>query len=341
MNKSEPLWHIVESLYTNRQPQGAGLIGKRLSTVRGGATTVIALDANDHIHLLIHPSPSAGLGRLQGMRMRDVTSAIQEWSVSSQPQQQYLDITCQADRNSALRRPYLAFCEDVLHELDRSNKAPDECVYSVYSRWRRFWSLPDQPAPSKDWISGLWGELELLTKLITSKSRESVVAWTGPNSPRDFERHGTGIEVKTTTRKPIVVQAHNLAQLDPSRLNSLYLAAVMVSESNVGETLVEKANKIEELLGPDDHLLDEFWTKLADAGYRRDREGDYVGFRFLCDEIAFFPVDDAFPRITQDSFRAPLDRRILAVGYTIELSGLPSYPMDHQEISAALAELCR
>jgi hypothetical protein len=131
-----------------------------------------------------------------------------------------------------------------------------------------------------------------------------------------------------------------LNQLDPTQFTSLYLATVLVSESPSGRSLPEQVRRVEELLGNDSEMLEEFWSKLGLVGYRRTSEADYGTYRFFFDATNFYLIGEEFPKITRDSFIESLDHRILDVQYTLELSGLYPSDVNADEVKEHLDQMC-
>lgn len=341
MKPSETLWHILESLYEgDKRPSQDRLMGKPLKLKRGNSLILVALDMADNVHLLLHPCIAGQTERLKSLRMKDVNCAVQSLLVASEPRRSYIDISCAAKRDSPLRRPFLAFCEDVLWECDRGTEPLEEGLLTVYKRWKRFWSLPEPTLAPKQLVQGLWGELAVLKLLISDYGPKAVSYWTGPVAAHhDFEHNGIALEVKTSVQRPAVVKINTLSQLDESPYEALYLTVVLVTGGPPGTTLTEEVRQVEGLLGDDEEMIEQFYDKLATAGYRPFNETQYAAYSFVLDSFVFHPVNADFPRIIEGSLVHPLDRRILEVRYSVELSGLTPLQPDDPKIKKALAQL--
>lgn len=342
MRQTDTLWHIVESLYEGgKVPSGERLTGKPLILKRKNVIMLLAVDRDDSVHLLLHPSSEKHRDQLKSLSMKDVACSVQNLLVANEPRRAYIDIFCSARRDSPLRRPFLAFCEDVLWEVDHGTAPLEECLLSVYRRWRRFWSLAAPKMPSREFVQGLWGELSVLKALISTHGARAVECWTGPISPHhDFERRGIALEVKTSLQRPPVVRIHTLGQLDETQYESLFLVAALVTSTSGGSTITDEINHVESLLGGDEEAIDEFWTKLAAAGYHPFHEVEYSSFKYVLESLAFYPVNSEFPKITEQSFRNPIDRRIHDIRYSVELAGLHHVQQDDTLVQAALTKLC-
>lgn len=342
MKPSETLWHILESLYEgDKRPSHDRLMGKPLKLKRGDSLILVALDTADNVHLLLHPCVDEQAERLKSLRMKDVNCAVQSLLVANEPRRSYIDISCAAKRDSLLRRPFLAFCEDVLWECDRGTAPLEEGLLSVYKRWKRFWSLPEPALAPKALVQGLWGELAVLKILISEHGPKSVSYWTGPVAPHhDFEHNGIALEVKTSVQRPPTVKINTLSQLDEGPYEALYLGVALVTSGPPGSTLSDEVRQVESLLGDDEEMIEQFYDKLAAAGYRPFNETQYAAYSFVLDSLTFYPVNPDFPRIIAGSLVRPLDRRILEVRYSLELSGLTPLQLGDPKIKKALAKLC-
>ena len=320
---------LVEVL--SRAPKRSGaLAGQQLVLERDDIAAIIAIDANDNLHLLIAPA-IADDHRFERLDLRGLEIANREWYVAGRPAQKYLDIACSTGELPAFRRPFLRFAEDVLYEMDAEAWAPGDAVHRTSLRWKRFWSADTSSQISTDWLHGLFGELVFLSTLIERYGPPVVRSWAGPlGSDHDFQA-GTvvAVEVKTSTEMPMRIHA-NLRQLDSTIFLKLFLLCYLISKSEAGRTLPELVSEIERQLGGDDGELDRFYESLAAAKYERTLEPAYNESRFSCSEATVYRVDESFPRLTETSFVIPPDHRISNIRYSLQITGIDASSLDDE-----------
>jgi len=332
----EPLLQSVERI----APVSSGrLTGQHVITLRRDVTVLIAIDDDRNVHLLLAPAP-ANDRRFSRFNLKTLSVTIREWAVAGAPKQEYLDLLCSEGTQPAFRRPFLAFCEDLLVDLDRPGVMPEEAAFRTCTRWQRFWTADDDSPVSVEWIRGLLGEVLFLELLIGRLGPVSVKRWTGPAAEdHDFQAMSrVAFEVKVAATVPYVIEC-NLNQLDSTLFRELYLVCYHAVRADTGESLTDAVARIETAISSDDQILDEFHSALQKTGYRRQRRSDYDTFRFAVGSPRFYTVSDRFPRITYGSFNPPLDARIRGVRYQLELAGIDPLPEDTPEISAAISQL--
>lgn len=320
---------LVESL--ERNPQHAGrLVGQDVVLYgRKDIQAIIALDAENNIHLLISPS-SKNNSRLSKFDLKGLKITDAEWVVAGRPSQIYLDISCLTGKLPLFKRPFLRFAEDVLFEISESGETPADAVYRTCFRWRKFWSPEVGIEITKEWIHGLFGELLLLTDLIQRFGVSVIDCWTGPlGKDHDFQI-GTdlAVEVKTSVDIPFTITC-NIRQLDPDLFKQLYIVCYRLTRSENGTTLPELVRRIEELMGNDEILLDTFYKLLMTTGYTIQLESIYSEFRLSHSKASVFNVDNNFPKIVEKNFTKPLDHRITGIRYTLQLTGLDVFTIDN------------
>lgn len=218
--------------------------------------------------------------------------------------------------------------------------SPEAGTFRTARRWYSFWTR-ESTELSQQAIRGLVGELSFLEFLIQGNGSKALAAWTGPEGQdHDFQSgHEIAFEVKTSNTIPYNVEC-NLNQLDRGFFAKLFLVCLKVEKSAGGVSLPEVVGRIDGLLRGDDPALDTFNEKLILAGYTRQRETEYGLHRYAISPAEAFLVTDAFPTITMKSFIRPPDMRVLDVRYVLEISGLPSLPLDASALSADLRRLC-
>lgn len=319
---------LVESLERNQRQPGR-LAGQDV-IVPGTdkITAIIAVDSENHIHLLIAPA-SQDDSRFSKLDLKGLKIANREWAVSGRPAQEYLDILCLTGDLPAFRRPFLRFAEDVLYEISKTDRAPSDAVYRTGVKWKHFWSDGALAEITSEWLHGLAGELSFLAYLIEKFGSSAVKNWAGPlGKDHDFQT-GTELaaEIKASADMPFKIQC-NIRQLDSSIFKKLYVVCYRVVSSENGILLPSLVEKIENMLAEDENAVDDFRGKLAAAGYARQSERLYESHPLEISPASVFLVDDAFPKIAEGSFLRAPDHRISNIRYTVQLTGIPEIPLE-------------
>lgn len=166
--------------------------------------------------------------------------------------------------------------------------------------WQEFMRRGACPLSAESEV-GLMGELTLLEKMleIGMNPEIAVGSWAGPlNGLRDFELGFGAIEVKTTIAATgFIARIAALEQLDDTNCNPIFIGAVKYTLTESGQTLPEKINKINALLGSDALVLSGFNDRVLAAGYFAAHASQYHR-RFSLQKIALLEVDKNFPRLT-------------------------------------------
>jgi hypothetical protein len=333
------LTSLLESLDRGSAPGQGRLSGHKITLKRNGCSAWISVDSIGFAHLLLFPPPPE-LSKFTKLKMKHLSFDIQNWIVSQEKGNCYIDVLCRANRTSPMRRPFISFCEDVIHELDEKGLDPVDALYRTATRWQRFWSVESESV-SDAWIQGLTGELIFLRGLLNAFGKSSLRVWTGPDGlDHDFQGNSVGIEVKATTTQPPVLQISNLNQLDSTLFNTLHVLVYSLTVARKGLCLPDLVREIEGLLENDIDVSDSFWKKLRAAGYHRHLEDRYSETLFRVDQVIAFPVNNSFPKITNLSFSMPLDSRVRNVRYSIELVGLRGVALESPKFLRVLKTLC-
>lgn len=337
---SPALDQLAESLYQGGAIKAGTLRGKEIPGLPKGVRALIALDSSDKLHLLFSPADVAQSSRLRTVQLRNVRCSVERWEVGGSPLGDYVDIVCDADRASPLRKPFAGFCEDVLKTLGSGRNSIPDAVLSTFKRWKRFWDLPRSKGLKDEWLKGLFGELVFLEGLIEQCGSTAVSSWCGPDgNDHDFRNGSIAVEVKTTSTDPPTVRIHTLRQLDDTDLDVLYLYVVGLSKGDGGVSVVDVVERVENSLAGDSAAQDLFWSKLAQAGYRRDLEPQYRQRLLTQDRSRIYRVADEFPRIVSSSFRSPPDDRISKLRYVLSLAGVSERPLTDREVIGHIKKL--
>ncbi|MEO1172292.1 MAG: PD-(D/E)XK motif protein, partial [Myxococcota bacterium] len=289
---------------------------KRISELRAGLESIVAVDVDKHLHLLLSSEGLAIPSVLKNFGIPKLSCEVRAWDVGDGTRD-FLDLQCEAPPDNDYYDPFRGFCEDLLDRLQSSNTDVTRCVVETLRRHKRFWRPSAAGEVTVPWLRGLFGELLVLGRLVEVAGGEAVATWKGPTgASKDFITKSLGIEVKTTSPSSWRVRVSSIEQLDASNLGALYVAVLSIEAGETGTSVVELVASIESRLSAEHQGL--FWERLAFAGYRRHREAQYQQSFSLAEE-RWFAVDDQFPSLTADRCTPPLDSRVVDVSYFLEL----------------------
>lgn len=330
---------LLQSLREGAGPKPDRLVGQEIKTTRTDVSVFVALDTDQNAHLVVSPAPASD-ERFRRFALKTFGITVSEWSVGSRKPQSYLDIRCVVSGNEALLRPFEAFCDDFLVDLEDDTPTPEAAVLRTATRWHAFWARQGSEMTQQA-MRGLLGELTFLEFLIREHGPPSVRCWAGPeHHDHDFQSgHDVAFEVKTSNRIPYQIEC-NLNQLDRGLFAKLYLVCFRIGVAQTGVSLPDQVARVADALLGDDAALLLFEERLAMAGYSRANESDYASHRFDVGAAEVFAVDAGFPAIALSSFAAPPDMRVLDVRYTLEVTGLPSLALDDPALKTDLRRLC-
>ena len=330
---------LLNSLRTGAGPRPNRLVGQEIKTSRGDVSVFVALDTDQNAHLVVSPAPASD-ERLRRFELKTFGITVSDWSVGNRQAQKYLDIRCVVSGNEALLRPFEAFCDDFLVDLEDGTPTPEAAVLRTAHRWYAFWARQGSEMTQQA-MRGLLGELTFLEFLVQQHGPSAVRAWAGPEkNDHDFQSgHDVAFEVKTSSRIPYQIEC-NLNQLDRGLFSKLYLVCFRVGGSKTGTSLPEQVARVTSALQSDDAALLLFEERLAMASYSRANESDYASHRFDVGVPEVFAVDAAFPAVTLNSFATPPDMRVLDVRYTLEVTGVLGVALDDPSLVTDLQRLC-
>jgi hypothetical protein len=330
---------LLTSLRAGTGPKPNRLVGQEVKTSRDDVSVFVALDSDQNAHLVVSPAPASD-ERLRRFALKTFGITVNDWFVGSSSAQRYLDIRCVVSGNEALLRPFEAFCDDFLVDLEDGTPTPEAAVLRTAQRWHAFWARQGAEL-SQQAMRGLLGELTFLERLIEQHGSSAVRSWTGPEqNDHDFQSGSeVAFEVKTSNRIPYQIEC-NLNQLDRGLFSKLYLVCFRIGGAQTGISLPEQVERVASALQDDAAALLLFEERLAMAGYSRANESDYVPHRFEVGIPEVFVVDADFPAITLKGFVKPPDMRVLDVRYTLEVTGMSAVPLDDAAMNTDLQRLC-
>jgi hypothetical protein len=227
---------------------------------------------------------------------------------------------------------------EVLDLLKKDPSKPDQVCRQVLDRWRELLERETVGTIGIEKLVGLFGELWFLREMV-QRNPSAVLYWTGPRGTRhDFSIGSLAVEVKSTlVRRGRFVEIHGHLQLEPPENGELYLGVLKLEqEAFSGENLSELVESIVRY-GGDRYRL---FQLLAAVDVRLLTLSEYKDIRFRLYESRIYKVNDAFPRITSNSFiDGVLPRGVISLAYQIDLSSEPPEPLNESAVVALLTEL--
>ncbi|WP_413580962.1 PD-(D/E)XK motif protein [Bdellovibrio sp. HCB288] len=288
--------------------------------------------------ILISPCPKS-IKELKHIAISGLEIKAIQASVNGESEQLYLALYCR-ENLERMTSPFLQFVDDLISSFEMLDQDSFAILKAVLNKWRYFWA-PLSCEVTKEWVKGLWGELNFILTFIDQFGSSIIIKWTGPEGlDHDFQGNGIGCEIKSTETVPPIMTVSNLRQLDNHFFEELYVVVFLLTQSIDGMTIDYLVGRIEEVIKNDLDLLEIFHRKLAAAGYRPYHLEQYREFSYQALQSAlWYRVDDSFPKVTYQSFTKPLDSRIKEVRYKIELANLEK--SSTQSANSALSKLCR
>ena len=198
-------------------------------------------------------------------------------------------------------------CQDLI-DSTRTTKTENgaAALFQRLNRWRRLLE-PGRVGLSDSELRGLYGELWFLwtVAIPVHGAMNAINGWNGPlGAPQDFQLGAGLVEVKAILPGVHHVSISSAEQLE-SGDSSLQLAIVALhpsKETSLPALIANIRQDLEASVGG----MAEFELRLAEAGYADRPEYELV--QFAVDEIRFYPVRDAFPRIISSQISPGITR---------------------------------
>jgi hypothetical protein len=214
-----------------------------------------------------------------------------------------------------------ALCEDVVGSLisARGEASAVQIFLSRLFSWQAFLRKHDPGGLTLQARRGLYGELIAMLDFIERglPPEEAVQAWKGcRGAPHDFQlKHGS-LEVKTTSAStPHSFHVSNVAQLDDSGVETLFVLLVVLYETEGGaQSLPELVQAIRERL--QSSAIDAFDSCLREAGYLDVHSELYANPRYTIRTQRYFRIHSGFPRLLP----AALPLGVEDVTYTVSIA---------------------
>lgn len=217
-----------------------------------------------------------------------------------------------------------SFLEEVFARLDEGQE-PGGVADAALSRWGDLLAKPAGPRLGSTQLAGLYGELEILERIL--RSGGSLDSWTGWQMDSvDFRLPGLSIEVKSTVSADYRrVRIHGLGQLtDPLDGSRLVLVLRRLELSATGRSVPELIDALVALGADRPSLLE----SLYEVGYSEAHREDYLDRRFVSEVVALRDIDPQHPRLTMEMVRATDLQAIDRVDYVLNLNGTETGDID-------------
>lgn len=226
-----------------------------------------------------------------------------------------------------LREVYYFLC-GVVHRAESSTDNIQTIVEGEIAAWAAILTAPKVLDVKSQ--TGLLGELWVLWRVIgNSGSNGGVGSWTGPSREQhDFQMANEDLEVKTTLAHHRNHVINGLTQLTVKQGRPLFIVSVQLRPAGdgLGVTIPEAYDSIIGRLDPHRRVVEEFKLAMEACGYVNDNRQLYTTRFALRSQPMVIEVDDALPRITEESVVKGMDTiaaaRLREVTYVVNLDGL-------------------
>jgi hypothetical protein len=247
----------------------------------------------------------------------------------------FVDLVCLKPH---LHELFSILVSEVLDLLKKDPIRPDQVCRLVLDRWRELLEGELAGTVGIEKLVGLFGELWFLREMV-QRTSNAVHCWTGPRGARhDFSIGNLAVEIKSTlSRRGRFVEIHGHKQLEQPENGELYLGVLKLEqEPLLGESLPELVKSIIQQGGDRFTLL----QLLAQVDVRLLSLSEYKDIRFHLYESRIYKVNDAFPRITSNSFvGGVLPQGVISLAYQVDLSNEPPEPLNESAVVTLLTEL--
>lgn len=223
---------------------------------------------------------------------------------------------------------FSVLCEDLIASI--SNLTSEAIIIKeLLNRFEKWKSLFDQVSAhdlSPEEQQGLYGELFFLRKLLLNNAnyQKAITSWVGVEKQiRDFQIENWSVEVKTTHgNNHQKIHVSNERQLDTTNIKNLFLFHLSLeTKLHSGETLNDIIDSIILILTSELALLNQFKSKLLEAGYFNNHRINYETTGYFIRSELFYKIEGTFPRIEERDIR----NGVGDVKYTIITSQCSDY----------------
>lgn len=214
---------------------------------------------------------------------------------------------------------------EIAQELKQNERA-SESVHRVLAKWRRFWGqLPKEMLSRNDQL-GLFAELWFLSEWMVPLTgpSEAVYRWRGPTGSRhDFEWKTASVEVKATTSvRGRIHHINGIEQLVPPEEGILYFFSLRLrGEMGAVNSLPSLIAACRKLIEIDIDAIEDFETKLLQAGYSPAHEDEYAKLHLRVVDQQLYEVGSEFPQVIPNVLLNGVPSGVEFIEYDINLNG--------------------
>ncbi len=237
------------------------------------------------------------------------------------------------DSHSGLPEAFEAFSVTVARTIATSAEPADaiEDVLSIVGKYSVFFGKGGKCILTRAEEQGLFGELLVLEKVLSTLGDNAIATWTGPDrNKHDFIfDHDDAIEVKTSLRQTrLEVKISNENQLSFAAGSKLFLQLLTLEVNPNGQTLSELIKHINNDCIKTEGARQAFKTKLLEMGVEPKLLSS--NRRYVLLETHTFRVNDTFPRLTIENIKG-ISSRIFNLTYRLDLNGYAEEEADIYE----------
>lgn len=226
---------------------------------------------------------------------------------------------------------YFTLCDDLVAALE-SSCAKDEssavmCLKNRFTAWRKMFRQ-ERGSLSEEQVVGLLGELYFMDKFLISEigAARTVKAWSGiDGTNKDFSDGCRWYEVKATSLGANFVKINSLAQLSSDVPGALVVVRYETMSQGYDDPDCTVSKIFKRIMASieDDAVRADFLTKLVSYGFDVVQETE--GNRYRVEEMAFYRVDDTFPRVLEKDIR---HQAVDKVTYCLLMNGINDHRFD-------------
>ena len=320
----EGVWTVLATM-----PPKSGIAVAPSGNAVGAGEVLVGVDQENRRHLLI--PLLAGEAARTDTKGRGVHLARLNHGGTA-----YVTVLCLLPE---LHHVFTQFCRELIHTVAGAPSPAKEAAAAL-SRWRALFSDAERRGLlSDEALVGLLGELLVVERLLILGAPEDLRFWVGPfNELQDIRSTSHAVEVKATlVREGRIVSISSVDQLQEPAGADLLLVHTRLERDPGGFNLPDLVGRVLEA-GAQRNEMD---RRLGELGILVGDLTPYAGRRFSVSETRVYDVTgDAFPRLLRSSFTGgDIPAGTLRIGYAIDLTNEPPYPLGQPEIDAALSAL--
>jgi hypothetical protein len=285
--------------------------------------TLIFKDENKKLHFVIADS-EVRKEDLFNPNVKGLSINLKKFKFRGREIEQFIDIEI---GSNIYIGEFTQIVKEISEEVLTKDIKPMAAVKTVVNAWKSFWGNQASEILSEEKQVGLICELKVLKKLCEVDAELALQSWKGPlHEKYDFLFSEWAFEIKGTQRDGHIHIINGIDQLNPPHGKSLAFISFLVTKSanTNSKSLEEWISDFENKIFKDRiDLLDRFRKLILLYGYNRTYSEDYGNVKYDIYDGNVYLVNNNFPKLTSESLKESLDRRISELRYIISLNDLP------------------